>query len=280
MLTDNDPSSPNTFYNDLLLRIIISLIAGHIIVVFGEDDSFFRLLLSWDYYRSVLFSGIIAFLLVSLIHKITVLLDGKFDWKRRTMERTGLQLLLGCVIPGIAAFLLATIYFKCFGINILHTVYLKYDYPVILIFIFAFNLYYLGFYFYRQMRYWESQPIQTRRAGSSRDIYMVTSGSKNIPLRKEDIGYFYHESDYNFVRNRHGEDFLISDTLDQVQELLDPRQFFRVNRQMIVHFDACVHFELLPHGKLGLLVKPAFKDPIIISQKRAKSFKQWMEQRN
>ncbi|HVW96802.1 MAG TPA: LytTR family DNA-binding domain-containing protein [Mucilaginibacter sp.] len=280
MQADNESSSQDTSYNDLFLRIIISLIAGHIIVVFGEDDSFFQLLLNWDYYRSVLLSALIAFLLVSLINRITVLLDRKFDWKSKPIERTGLQLLLGFVTPGIIAFLLAAIYFKCFGINILKTVYLKYDYPVILMFVFAFNLYYVGFYFYRQMKYWESQPIQTPRHSSLTDIYMVTRGTKNIPLKKEEIVYFYHEGDYNFVRNRQGEDFLISETLEQVQELLDPKQFFRVNRQMIVHFDACLHFELLSYGKLKLLVKPAFKESIIISQKRAGSFKSWIEQRN
>jgi len=46
---------------------------------------------------------------------------------------------------------------------------------------------------------------------------------------------------------------------------------------MIVNFRACRHFEPLEFGKLKLIVAPETKEPVIISQKRAKGFKEWIE---
>ena len=267
-------------YNDLYFRIIIALLAAHIIVSFGAKESFFVLLISWYYYRSLLLSFVIAFLLISEVYLVTIKLDKNYNWKERTVQRVGLQVLIGVILPSVTAFLLATIYFSFFGFNILNTYYIRFDFPVIVILLILLNVYYLAFYFYRLWQQSEKRllTISAHKEDhqKGKEVFVVQKGAKNIPLPVDTISYIFHNGDYNFVRTFEKEDFLITEPLDLVQEKLNDKKFFRANRQVIVNFTACKHFEPLEFGKLELIVNPPTKEQIIISQKRAKAFKDWI----
>ncbi len=267
-------------YNDLYFRIIAAIISAHIIVVIGEDETFFHLLVDKDYYRAMLYSFIIAFLLVNLVYWITRKLDNQYDWKQHKIRRPILQLFFSFFLPSIAAFLLAFTYFKIFGYDIWNTWYLRYDYPIIVLMLLMLNIYYLAFYFYRQWQFTESMIIPVvanKEESKSKGVFVVQKGAKNIPLQVDTISYFFHNGDFNFVRTFEQEDFIITQALDDVQQQLNEKQFFRANRQTIINFNACQHFEPLEHGKLELYVTPKLKEPIIISQKRAKTFKEWLQ---
>ena len=77
-----------------------------------------------------------------------------------------------------------------------------------------------------------------------------------------------------------GEDFYIGQSLDEMQQLLPEKLFFRLNRQMLAHRDTCRAYHLLTYGKLGAELVPPFKSEVIVSQKRAAAFKDWMGPKN
>jgi DNA-binding LytR/AlgR family response regulator len=263
------------------------VIAAHIIVAFGARESFFQLLISWIYYRSLIPSFVIAFLLIGTVYWSTVYLDRRYDWRMNSLARAGLQIALGLIIPSLIAFLLATVYFAMFGYNIFKTYYLQFDFPLIVILLILLNVYYLAFYFYKRWEQSErlimmpsdNNDITLKKPGNpkSKEVFVVQKGAKIIPLPVETISYFFHEGEYNFVRTFEKEDFMIAQPLDEVQQQLPDKQFFRVNRQMIVNFTSCQHFEPSEFGKLKLYVNPELKEPVIISQKRSKPFRMWIE---
>jgi len=259
-------------YRDLPVRIIVSLVAAHFIVSFGIDKSFFEFLLLADYYRSLAGSFAIAFTLFTLVRTVTLQLDRRFSWLEKSLQRALMQVLFGLVFIAVAAFLLAAVYFSFYGINILKTGYLKYDFPVICLFILLLNVYYFAYYLVQQLR----RKDEPATVITYTEVIVVNKGTENVPVPVEQIAYFYHEGDYNFVRLFNGEDFLIPQTLDEIEQSLDPVDFFRVNRQMIAQFDACKSFQNLENGKLELKPAPAFKSQVVISQKRAPEFKKWL----
>lgn len=268
-------------YNDLSLRIIASVLAAHFIVVYGVEKTFFQILLTPIYYVAMAASITIAFILITFVRWVFIKLDRRFDWVIRPVERSGLQLLFGLVAPGILAFILAFIYFSLRGMNILDTLYLRFDYPIILLLILFLNLYYLAYYFYGRMRIAETMLPKSLIAdsenldGNSR-TFLVTQGVKSLPIPLEKIAYFFREGDLNFLRTFDVEDFPISYSLDEVQQSIGEANFFRANRQMLVNRNACKHFEALPYNKLELFVEPGYKHSIVISQKRNKSFREWL----
>lgn len=255
----------------LLVRVAASLVGAHFLVSFGEQYHFFELLLDPEYYTSLAGSFLIAFILLTIVHYINGKLDANYDWLENLYRRSLLQFLFGLAIPAIIAYLLAAVYFGIHGILILDTVYLQYDFPVVVILLVIVNLLYIMHYMYRRSK--ASDRLET----VVKSDFLVHKAGKNILLPIEAIAYFFHHEGDNYVRTSEGEQFLVTQSLDQVQRLLPDKIFFRANRQVIVNRQACEYFEPIENGKLQLIVKPGYADRIIISQKRAKGFKEWTQ---
>lgn len=268
-------------YNDFWLRIVASILAAHFIVMYGVEKPLFHVLLTPIYYIAMAASVLIAFILMSFVRWINTRLDRRFDWMQKPMERTGLQVLLGWVAPGLLAFLLAFVYFSARNMNILDTLYLRFDYPIILVLILLLNFYYLAYYFFVKMQFAEKKVVNSPIAseeinGEVHASFLVNQGARSIPVPIRDIAYFFREGSHNFLRTFNGDDYMYVQSLDEVQALLPALDFFRANRQMLVSKKACRHFEPLPYNKLELFLEPTFKGSIIISQKRNRSFRDWV----
>ena len=65
-------------------------------------------------------------------------------------------------------------------------------------------------------------------------------------------------------------------TLDEIENLLDPGQFFRVNRQYLIHIQTIGGIKTTQKG-LSVQLKPPFTIELEISREKATAFKKWME---
>jgi hypothetical protein len=270
-------------YKDLYLRLIVCVIATHIVIVYGETASTFEILLTQEYYYAFAGSFIIAFLLFGSVRSLFIRLDKNFDWMQEPIYRIGLQMFFGLMIPGLLAFLLAAMYFRLNGINILDTSYLRYDFQFILLQILIINCYYIAYYFYG--RWSQAKDVINRMKKTApivneavKDTFQVSKGAANVLLGMDQIAYCYRKDESNFLRTVTGEDFYINLSLDEVQEQLPERNFFRINRQMIAHRQTCKRYDLLSYGKLRAELHPSFNAEVIISQKRALAFKNWIQE--
>jgi hypothetical protein len=280
-LTYTSPIAPIA-YKDFYLRLVACIVATHIVIVYGETQSTFEILLTPEYYYAFAGSAIIAFTLFGAVRWVVLKLDKRFDWMRQPIYRIGLQIFFGLMIPGFLAFLLAALYFRLNGISILDTSYLRYDFQFILLQILIINCYYIAYYFYGK---WaqakevidmmdKTKPMINEVA---RETFQVSKGAANVLLGMDQIAYCYRKDESNFLRTITGEDFYINLSLDEVQEQLPERHFFRINRQMIAHRQTCKGFDLLSYGKLKADLSPSYNSEVIISQKRALAFKRWLE---
>lgn len=72
---------------------------------------------------------------------------------------------------------------------------------------------------------------------------------------------------------------LITDynSLDEIEELLNPDNFFRANRQFIVHKNCIESYRTHFTGKIELKLNASTKDDIIVSKEKAHQFRGWFE---
>ncbi|QQQ27095.1 LytR/AlgR family response regulator transcription factor [Chryseobacterium indoltheticum] len=63
-------------------------------------------------------------------------------------------------------------------------------------------------------------------------------------------------------------------TLDELTDVLDDKQFFRVNRQFIINSDFIKNIHTSPNYKVELNFQP--KEEITVSRERVKDFKDWL----
>jgi DNA-binding LytR/AlgR family response regulator len=78
------------------------------------------------------------------------------------------------------------------------------------------------------------------------------------------------------VLTRGGERLLADETLSELEAGLDPSCFFRANRQVLVHIDAVKSFRPQGKGQLKLELAPAAEVPVLVSQERARAFRDWL----
>jgi len=273
-------------YKDFYIRLLLAILASHIIIVYGEPESTFEILLTKDYYTAFAGSFIIAMLLIQYVNWITRVLDRRADWVHKAVARAFSQLFLGLIAPGFLAFLFAFTYFKIRGIDILTTSYVTYDFPFIMLMLALINAYYLAYYFYLKWSIAEeivAKAIVPEAASefieqeTGEEVFTVSRGSISIPIDASSIGYFFRDGEVNFLRTTEAEDIFTNQSLDEVETQLGERSFFRLNRQMISSFRSVKDYRAIAHGKLEITLDPPFSEPVIVSQKRAKSFKQWMD---
>ena len=63
-------------------------------------------------------------------------------------------------------------------------------------------------------------------------------------------------------------------TLDELEDVLDEKKFFRVNRQFIIHSDYIRNIHTSPNYKVELNFQPS--EEITVSRDRVKDFKDWL----
>jgi DNA-binding LytR/AlgR family response regulator len=106
---------------------------------------------------------------------------------------------------------------------------------------------------------------------------LVRKGIETHSIKHDDIVLFYTENKVVFVLDKQEQKYIYNKTLTELEEELDPHEFFRVNRQYIVHIDAIKCFK--PYERVKLQVRLNLANTphtIIVSQHTAPSFKKWI----
>jgi two-component system LytT family response regulator len=118
--------------------------------------------------------------------------------------------------------------------------------------------------------------LQTQQS-TYKQRFVVRYGEHIKTIETSDIAYFYTESKANFMVTKDNKRFAIDYNLDQLEEFLDPKKFFRINRQFIIGFHSIA--EMFAYSKSRVLIKlnPPSKLETIVSSERSSSFKQWID---
>lgn len=98
-----------------------------------------------------------------------------------------------------------------------------------------------------------------------------------LPILTKDIACFIRDN-LNYLCTFSGEKYIVDYvTLEEIEELLDPRLYYRANRQSIIHIEAIQSIKPHENQKLTLTLKAPLKMEQDISREKAPSFKKWFE---
>lgn len=88
---------------------------------------------------------------------------------------------------------------------------------------------------------------------------------------------FYIEGQLVFLQTYDKEKFLVEYTLNELEELLDPKKYFRINRQMIISISAIKTINQFFNQRLILDLEPSMPFDVIVSREKVIAFKKWLE---
>ena len=97
-----------------------------------------------------------------------------------------------------------------------------------------------------------------------------------VPVVADEIAFFQKE-ELIFIYTKDNEKMISEhQTLDEIEALLDPEKFFRVNRQYIVHIQGVERVKTT-HKGLTVQLKAPFNLELDISREKATAFKGWLD---
>lgn len=108
--------------------------------------------------------------------------------------------------------------------------------------------------------------------------FLVKKGSQFESIQTENIAYFFSENKLTSLVTQKGNRYLIDQSLEELSSLLNPVDFFRINRQMILRIDSVVKIHTFFNGRLKLeIVHQDSKEEIFVSRERVQAFKEWLD---
>lgn len=109
-----------------------------------------------------------------------------------------------------------------------------------------------------------------------RNRFLVKQAQKLVSINVDDVAYIFSDKGFSYIRTKQNQKFILDYTMDDLEKMLSPKQFFRANRQYIISFDSVVAIHTWFNQKLKVEVKPETTEHVIISRDKANAFKEWM----
>lgn len=115
-------------------------------------------------------------------------------------------------------------------------------------------------------------------AAKYKEKFIVNVRNQWKPVNTNEIACFSKEV-LIYLHTLSGEKFILDyATLDELEELLDPRKFYRATRQVILNIDALETVKPIENSKLVIKLKePNQKIPIEMSRLKSPEFKRWLD---
>jgi len=110
-----------------------------------------------------------------------------------------------------------------------------------------------------------------------KERFLVKIGQQLTYITINDIGYFYSEDGIVHVKNKSGKHHILDYTLDQLEKLLDPKLFFRINRKFITSIESINKIHTYFNSRLKLELLPRTDLEVIVSRDRVGDFKSWLD---
>lgn len=110
-----------------------------------------------------------------------------------------------------------------------------------------------------------------------KERFMVHSGKSFIVINYTNVAYFIKDTLIYLVTNDKQQFLTDYQTMEEIEDLLDPKFFYRANRQYIVSIHAVDNFRTDVYSKLILQLKPPLNVSIDISREKAQAFKNWIQ---
>ncbi len=120
------------------------------------------------------------------------------------------------------------------------------------------------------------QSLQPATGTEYKKRFVVRYGEHIKTIDIEEVVYFYTEDKATFLCTKDARRFVVDFNLDTLDSILDPKIFFRINRQYIISIHSIA--EMFAYSKSRVLIKlnPAAKHETIVSTERSADFKLWL----
>ena len=134
--------------------------------------------------------------------------------------------------------------------------------------------------FFQQIRLpWLNDLLTKLTTTTGKKSFLVFKSNKYVIVPTENIAFFYIKYESPVIMCFDRQEYFVNYSLEQIQNLLHEKQFYRLNRQYLINFNAVKEVEHYFARKL--LVNPVIpmKDKLIVSKEKVTEFLHWLDNR-
>jgi len=139
---------------------------------------------------------------------------------------------------------------------------------------------YQQLYLYKKVDFSEKilQLVQGMTNTRYKERLMIKRGQQLSYIKTESLAYCFADGKLCFAVDFTGTKYLLENNLSQLEEQLNPTNFYRINRHLLVNIEAVKKVHTWLGGRLKVEVQPATTAETIVSRERVNGFKDWLGQ--
>lgn len=115
------------------------------------------------------------------------------------------------------------------------------------------------------------------KAKKLKERFVLRQSEKLVLVEVKDIDFFVSSGGSSFLQNKEGTQFIIDQSLDQIEGYLDPERFYRVNRGYLVGLASIAEMQSYSGSRLRLTLRNCKDKDIFVSRDKTASFKAWLD---
>lgn len=136
----------------------------------------------------------------------------------------------------------------------------------------------------REQLQWNSQKTEllqetfvTPKTAAYKNRFMVKSGDHIRSITADQIALFYADGRDVYLVTTQNRKFIIDYTLETLEDLLEPKTFFRINRTYILNINSIKDVIVYSNSRLKITLTQEFDKEIVVSREKVGPFKEWFD---
>jgi DNA-binding LytR/AlgR family response regulator len=106
--------------------------------------------------------------------------------------------------------------------------------------------------------------------------FTIKVGQQLKMITIDEIECFYSENKGTYLHTFDNRNYLLDVTLEQLENELDPQNFYRVSRKYIIPMKAIKEIQIYSNSRLKVILPTYKEDEVIVSREKVAEFKSWI----
>ena len=141
------------------------------------------------------------------------------------------------------------------------------------------NLVVQGNFLRKSIQYDPDDLLMRIAVQAGKKSFLVFKHNKYFTVPVANIAFFYVKYESSIIVCYDKQEYFVDYSLEQIQNLVTVKHFFRVNRQYLVNFSAVKEVEHYFARKLLVNLAVPVQDKVVVPKEKANVFLQWLENR-
>ena len=113
---------------------------------------------------------------------------------------------------------------------------------------------------------------------SYKSRFLGKAGQRMFFVETSEVQFFQADDKIVYLVDKEGNKLMVDYTLERLEGLLNPKEFFRLNRQYIARYSSIAQIKPYVNSRLKLLLRNGSKtEEVVLSRERVHEFKTWAE---